>query len=231
MPEVSVIIVSYQAKDLLDECLNSLFPALDTSYEIIIVENNGGDDLTELEESFASVRVVYNDTNAGFGGGCNLGAQQAQGDYLFFLNPDTEIQTGTISTILSRMKDHTRIGTVGLTLLNEEYDIQPHQYGDILTPKNLISQNFAFPKSAFPSTNYTIWKPVDWNSGGAFICDKHTFETIGGFDEDFFLYMEDIDLGKRLKEAGYQSYWTNLIHVFHHEGGTQGPSLSTKRHY
>jgi GT2 family glycosyltransferase len=231
MPEVSVIIISYHAKTFLSGCLRSLSDHIDTSYEIIIVENNSGEDLEFLKDEFPEVRIVYHDTNVGFGGGNNVGVHHARGEYLFFLNPDTTMQNGQFSDVISKMRETEHTGAVGLTLMNENGHLQAHQYGQTLTLPRLFKQNFTSPQAPSEPVEYTVWKQVDWTSGGAFVCSRTVFEEVGGFDEDFFLYMEDIDLGKRLTETGHQNYWTNLLRVFHEEGGTETLRLTTKQRY
>jgi len=231
MLHLSVVIVSYKATQFLPRCLRSLAEHVDVEYEVIIVENNSGEDLSFLAKKFPNVRIIYNNTNAGFGRGCNQGAQKAKGTYLFFLNPDTEIQSGIISTILKKMDEDSQIGSVGLALMKESGRIQPHQYGSKPTLHNIFRQPFTAPLKPLAPSEDLIWSPVDWVSGGAFLCSKQRFEKMGYFDERYFLYFEDTDLGIRFKKFGYQNYWTNMVRVFHEEGGTQQQYFKTQQYY
>jgi len=231
MPQLSVIIVSYHSEALLRQCLQSLETHMDVSYEIILVENHPQSDLSEIKQMFTYVTVIYNSENTGFGGGNNLGVTHANGEYLLFLNPDTRMQSGRVSQLITQFQDNDRIGSIGCALMHNTDTIQPHQYGRFVTLRNLLTQSFAFPQTVCTPSQIPEWQSVKWHSGGAFICPKAVFEEIGGFDERFFLYFEDMDLCARLYESGYACFWTWCTQIYHEEGGTQKENFRMKRRY
>lgn len=231
MPELSVVIVSYDSASLLLACLQSLEENVDMSYEVIVVENHPDGDLDTVTERFPYVRVVYNTTNEGFGAGNNRGVKQANGQYLLFINPDTELKHGSLRAMTQALEETPHIGSLAFALLKSEETVQAYQYGSFLTLRNLVSRSFAFPQVETPLTAQPAWQSVHWHSGGAFLTRKEVFDELEGFDERFFMYFEDMDLCKRMFEAGYTLYWTKNVLFTHTEGGTQGPRPETKRRY
>ncbi|MFB6225399.1 MAG: glycosyltransferase family 2 protein [Candidatus Paceibacteria bacterium] len=231
MPQVSVIIVSYNTQDMVTQCLQSLEDHGDVSYEVILVENHPRGDVSRVQEAFSYITVVYNSENTGFGGGNNVGVSYAKGAYLLCLNPDTRVQSGQLSRLVHILQEDPQIGSIGCALMQTTSTLQPHQYGQTLTVRNLLTQSFAFPQEACSPSQIPEWHSVEWHSGGAFICRKEVFEDVGGFDERFFLYFEDMDLCARLRMNGYACYWTSYVQIYHEEGGTQAQTLRMKRRY
>jgi len=222
--KVSFIIVAYKSKKFLTNCINSIIKHTSGEYEIIIVENNSGENLEEIQNlSTEKITIIYSDKNAGFGSGVNLGATKATGDWLCIINPDTKIQ-GDIHT-LSTISENT--GIIGLALVNQENKIQAYQYGDFPTPNSIITNK------AKKSWQNPIEKTIatDWVSGGSLCIETNLFRELGGFDERFFMYYEDIDLCRRAKQIGRDIEWTQQITVWHYEGGSENNIVNTKKRY
>jgi GT2 family glycosyltransferase len=222
--KVSFIIVSYKSLKFLTDCVNSIIQYTSGEYEIVIVENNSGENLDIIQNlSTEKITIIYSDKNAGFGSGVNLGATKSTGDWLCIINPDTRIQ-GDIHT-LSTIDKNTK--AIGLALVNQENKIQAYQYGDFPTPKSLIS-NKAKKQWKNP-TEQTI--TTDWVSGGSLCIEAALFRELGGFDERFFMYYEDIDLCHRVRQAGHNIEWTQQITIWHYEGGSESNIINTKKRY
>jgi GT2 family glycosyltransferase len=222
--KVSFIIVAYKSKKFLTGCVNSIIKHTSCEYEIVIVENNSGENLDEIQNlSTTKVKIIYSDKNAGFGSGVNLGATKATGDWLCIINPDTKIQ-GDIH-ILSTIGKNT--GIIGLALVNQENKIQAYQYGDFPTPHSIVSNK------AKKSWQNPIEKTIatDWVSGGSLCIETNLFRELGGFDERFFMYYEDIDLCRRAKQIDRDIEWTQQITIWHQEGGSESNIKRTKERY
>ena len=221
---ISFIIVSYKTKHYLEDCIKAIISSTTGEYDIILVENNSGENLDSLKDlSTDRIHIVYSDKNAGFGSGVNIGATIATGDWLCFINPDTKIQ-GDIHK-LSTIGKNT--GIMGLALVDNNQKIQDYQYGNFPTPQSIITNT---AKKTWQTPTKQIIS-TDWVSGGSLCIETALFRELGGFDEQFFMYYEDIDLCYRAKQAGYQAYWTQQITVWHQEGGSESNIKKTKERY
>lgn len=205
-PLVSIIIVKYRSDKYLPSCLASI--GKNSKWEVIIVDNDK--------------------ENIGFGTGCNKGARRARGELLFFLNPDTIVLDGAINKLVDFMEQRKKVGIVAPLLLDENKVPYPLQgTGRRLTPMTALIV-FSFLNKYFGSNPISgrYWlkdwdkrslREVDVVSGTAFMIRRSIFEKIGGFDENFFLYFEEFDLCKRVKEEGWQIFIepsAKLIHLW-----------------
>lgn len=222
---ISIIIVNYKVEKHLFDCLSSIENHLKKiSYEVIVVENDPDTNLTEKLKKFSKLKYVGAKKNNGFGAGNNLGAKYARGEFLFFLNPDTEIKNGSIVSLLEMFEDE-HVGVVAPLLI--DFRGKPFQkQGTLkLTPINaFFSQSFVykyFPNNPIAnkfwikSWNKKSVKEVDVVPGTAFIIRRDLFKKLGGFDEKFFLYFEENDLCNRANAAGYKNFISPKLKVFH----------------
>lgn len=194
MSTVSVIIVHYKAPL---ELIN-LLATIDKKYEIIVVDNDHDD--------------------IGFGAGVNAGVRQATGDFIFVIGPDSLILDNAIDEMAKWLNDRPEIGMVGPVLLDEHKKRYPYIGTKILTPMRAI-RNLSFLHKYLSDDYYcTSSGEVDIVPGSAFMMRKSLFQEIGGFDEKFFLYFEESDLGKRICEAGYKNYILDSAKVVHFWG-------------
>jgi len=229
-PVLSIVIVNFQVPDLVVQAIRSIKEAsLSDKSEIIIVDNASDDN------SYETITTVYPDviwvplkTNIGFGKGNNVGVKYAQGEYILFLNPDTIISDDTLQNSISYMQEHDDIGILGPKILNPNGTFQASCRRSFPTPFNAFSYMFGlsslFPKSKlFGQYNLTYADPdepmaVDAISGSCMFIKKDLFDHIGGFDKNFFMYGEDLDLCARVKEAGYKVWYHPLTKIIHFKG-------------
>lgn len=237
-PEVSVIIVTWNAASYIATCLESLMDDLKSIYhEIVLVDNASSDGTAELvQERFPRITLIKNSQNVGFARACNQALLAKPADYVLFLNPDTKVLPGAVGTLIEFMKNHPRTGAVGPTLLNPDGSSQ--LTGNAAPSlKNLFYEIFfldrVFPKSRIfgrhkmSYLDRTDSLEVDWTMGACLMMRKSALDKVGAYDENFFLYFEETDLCLRLKKAGYQIYVAPQARVIHFGGG--GPAHYTAK--
>ncbi len=234
---LSIIIVSYEVKYFLEQCLFSVTRAVqhlesvrsDGKVEVIVVDNASADGTVEyLENRFPSVRFIANKENMGFGRANNLGLMRVTGKYTLFLNPDTILPEKIFDHCVSFFESHESVGSVGVRMIDGQ-------------GKFLIESKRGFPtvwrsfcklsglSSLFPhSKRFAAYNaghlneegvfPVDALAGAFLAIRKKVVDDIGGFDERFFMYAEDIDLSKRVKDAGFENYYLGNETILHFKG-------------
>ena len=231
MPSCSVIIIAYNSCDFLPACLKSVqdaFQGLDDT-QVIVLDNGSKEPITpEIKKAFPTVEWIDSPVNLGFGKGCNLAEKQAKHPYLFFINPDTIVSSNALREVLLFMEEHPDSGTVGCRILNEDGSMQWSCRRSFPTELSAISKTLGltslFPKSKWLSSyNMTYANPdeiteVDAISGSFFCIRRDLYERLNGFDEDFFMYGEDLDLCFRAKAAGCRNYYTPVTNVLHFRG-------------
>jgi GT2 family glycosyltransferase len=206
-----VVIVKYRSEKYLPGCLAS------------IKESRKG---SELQSGRVEVIIVDNDEkNIGYGPACNKGAEKGRGEYLLFLNPDTIVLPGSLEKMVEYLDKHPKVGVLGPQLLDETGEIIPSSSA-IPTPLMTIF-SLTFLAKLFSNNHwsreywYQDWdrkseKEVGAVSGAALLIRKNLFEKLGGFDEKFFLYFEEVDLCKRVREAGFKIVFNPSIKVIHY---------------
>jgi hypothetical protein len=215
--DVSVIIVSFNTKDLTINCIKSVKEkTTGLSYEIIVVDNNSNDFSTEeIENKFPDVIIIKNDFNIGFGKANNKGINKAKGKYLFLLNSDTYLINNALKIFFDfmEMKENINIACCGGSLLNE--DLTPHiSFGRFPKIKGIIF--YYLLSKLFPdyyADNYFMAGvikndniiDVDYVTGADMFIRKSVIEKVGVFDDDFFLYFEETELCSRFIKAGFKN--------------------------
>lgn len=211
--KLSISIVNFKSKDFIEKCLVSVFEKIKSiDFEIIIVNNDESEDLAEIQEKFPEIKIVDHKINVGFGAGHNLGAKEAQGEILFILNPDTEILDDMSPAV--RLFDNEKIGVVGPCLITEDGKVQKWSVGVETSIGDILKNNLGIPESG------KLWKSqktkeAGWVSGAALFIRKNLFDELGGFDKNFFMYYEDEDLCKRVREAGKKVIYFPAVKVRH----------------
>lgn len=232
MPDdkISVIIINFQSKRHLGKCLDSLFQKIFSRIggEIILVNNDQKENLEEFKRRYENIKIINSGNNVGFGKACNIGAKEANENVLFFLNPDTEIQSESIEAVIYELKHGTDI--IGSSLVGLNNATCQWSAGKKISLYDLARNNLHIPRSR------SIWDSrnkveTDWVSAAAFFIKKDVFEKLGGFDEKFFMYFEDIDLCRRAKESDCKIIYFPYFSVFHHGGQSYGDKISQKSHY
>jgi N-acetylglucosaminyl-diphospho-decaprenol L-rhamnosyltransferase len=221
---LSIIIVNYLQKDLLLGCVESVYNNLSkNSFEIIIVNNSKEEQLAEISAKYPLVKFIPNE-NTGFSKANNLAFKQASGEYLLFLNADTEILADFTNDLIKKFKN-IKYGAIGLKLKFTDGGFQ-NSFGlfpSVLNEYRNRKIEIAFRRKdkaviSKREKEYSEIKEVDWVTGAALFVKKAVFEEVGGFDERYFLYYEDIDLCFRLHQAGYRNYYYPFTDIIHHKG-------------
>ncbi|MCL4511563.1 MAG: glycosyltransferase [Bacteroidetes bacterium] len=230
MPKVSVIIVSYNVRGFLENLLASLRRALEgITSEIIIVDNSSDDDTIDfVRRDFPEVNLIENRTNVGFGKANNQAVKAATGEYLLLINPDSIVEESTVKEMLAFYSQYPDAGAAGCKILNADGTLQKACRRSFPTPwvalTKILGLSALFPKSKlFGRYNLTYLNPeevheVDAISGSFMFIPRKNFQEAGGFDEDYFMYGEDIDLCFRIKQAGYKVYYNPKTSVIHFKG-------------
>jgi O-antigen biosynthesis protein len=230
-PELSVVVVSYKVRERLRKCLESLNAQVGDAprFEIIVVDNDSGDGtVEELSQQFPEVRFIAMDRNLGFSIGCNRGASLATGEWILFLNPDTVVFPETLRDIVAFSRARPSLGIAGCRILDGDGRIQLACRRSIPTPEvafwRLTGLSFLFPRSRrLNRYNLTYLDPVqsypvEAVSGSFLLIRSETYRQVGGFDEIFFLYGEDLDLCLRVAKAGWEIWYDGECSIVHHKG-------------
>lgn len=232
--DLSIIIVNYNTKDFLRDCLTSIQKTVSTSlkYEVIVVDNNSTDKSTEMvKKEFPNILLIENE-NEGFAKANNRGVKKSKGNYILFLNPDTVVHEGTIEGMLLFLKEHPNTGaaTCKLVMKNGELDYASHR--GFPTPWNAfcyfsgISKRFS--KVKFLSGYTGSWQDfntvheIDALAGAFMLVPRKAGDEVGWWDEDYFFNGEDLDFCFRLKEKGWRIYYVPQYSILHYNGVSGG---------
>jgi GT2 family glycosyltransferase len=212
--DISIIIVNYKSQKKALSCVESVKASdmAGLSYEIIIIDNASGDEGAEtIREKFSDVILIKSGKNLGMGGGNNLGIKKAKGDYILILNPDIFVNHGAIKKLYDYIKEDKSIGLLAPKLLNPDGSLQYSCFRDFnfFTPvlrRTFLGKIFtdSVDKFLMKDFDHNEIKKVDWVMGSCFVIKKELMDELGGFDERFFMYFEDTDLCRRLRQAGYK---------------------------
>ncbi|MDR1544541.1 MAG: glycosyltransferase family 2 protein [Prevotellaceae bacterium] len=214
---VSIVIVNYNTKKLLENCLKSVFEKTqDIDFEVIVVDNNSQDGSCEMvKNEFKNVILIENSQNLGFGAANNLGAKIAKGKYLFFLNPDTVLINNAVKILFDFAEKTENCGICGGNLFDE--NLQPVlSYGWLPSILDEITGLFSIKHEQFNFSDKP--KKVTCITGADLMLKREIFEKIGGFDLDFFMYHEELELTFRVQKLGYFIYNQPLAQIVHLEG-------------
>ena len=230
-PLVSFIIVSYNTRQLLADCLASVqAQTRGVAYEIIVVDNHSTDGSVEmLAAQFPKVRRIENPDNPGFGAANNQGFAVSRAPFVLLLNSDTVLREDTASRLLGFLKTDPNAAAVGPLVLLMDGTRQPKTFGLLPSARVIFNQSFLlsrlFPRSRFfagifveqPAARVT---QVGWVSGVCMLIRREAYAQVGGFDPAFFLYAEDLDLCRRFGEAGWRVYRIQDFPILHLGGGS-----------
>ena len=212
--DISIIIVSWNTRLLLKDCLTSIYTkAGDLNYEVIVVDNGSADSSAEMvKKDFPQVNIIENSENLGFARANNIGIWSSKGRYICLINSDVTILDDCISRLVSFMEGHPAVGMAGPKILNHDRSIQ-HSCCHFPSIWNNLCQslglNHLFPKSAFFSYwimdywSYDSIRSVDALNGCFWIVRRKALAEVGLLDEEFFIYGEDLDWCRRFHDAGW----------------------------
>lgn len=233
-PDLSVIIVSYQSRGFIGNCLASLGEAArSATYEVVVADNASTDGSAEyLRREWPNVRVIETGANRGFAGAANLAIRASSGRHVLLLNPDAVALGGALDVLVDFLDATPNAGVVSPRLLNTDLTDQgtarafPTPFAGIFGRRSLLTR--LFPRNRW-SRRYLVGRDrtgdepfeVDWVSGACLMSRRDLIDRVDGLDEGFFMHWEDADLCKRIKNAGYSVHCVPKARVVHHEGGSR----------
>ena len=238
MTDLSIIVVSYKGWGRLTKCLEALdsFTGKNFTTEVIIVDNRSEDGIIlKIIEKFPKFMFIHNKVNGGFANGCNLGSKSTAGEFLLFLNPDTIASESKVEQLLNIAKKNPSFGVVSCRQVNEK-----GKESIASGPFPMLWNLTGFQRAIFGGRNSDDYsrKPQassrvpeisfpDWISGSVVLMRKELFQKIHGFDEDFWMYYEDVDLCRRVRNISLKVACCRNIIIEHNHGGSSRINLAT----
>lgn len=254
--DISVIIVNYNVRHFLEQCLYSVRAAMKgLEGEIIVVDNDSRDkSIDYLSPSFPEVQFLANEENIGFAKACNQGLAVSKGKYILFLNPDTIIPENCFESCIGFFEQHPDAGALGCRMLDGSGNFLRESKRAFPSPMTSLYKLFGFsrlfPRSRLFSRYHLGHLPsdqdneVDVLAGAFFMTTKEVLDKVGSFDEIFFMYGEDVDLSYRIQKSGYRNYYYAGVSIIHFKGEStrkgsmnyvrmfyQAMSIFVRKHY
>ena len=245
MVDLSIVILSWNVRDLLRQCLESMasgrplsanHPPLTT--EIIVVDNASSDGSVEMVRAeFPEVRLIANQTNRGYTGGNNDGIAAATGRYVMILNPDTRVLNDALAAMVAYADAHPDVGIVGPQLLNSDGSVQSSRRHFPTLMTGLFESTWLQPLAPRDVLRryYVLDQPddaiqeVDWLFGACFLVRRKVIQQVGALDEVFFMYSEEMDWCRRIRQAGWKVVYLPEAQVIHY-GGKSSDQVAAQRH-
>jgi GT2 family glycosyltransferase len=233
-PDCSIIIVNYHSEALLRACLESLpSSAHPVSFEVIVVDNSGTALRSGALDALPGVRLLDAGGNVGFAHACNLGMAAARGRHLLLLNPDTVAHPGAVATLSRYLDGSPAAGVVAARLLNPDGTLQ-YSCRRFPRPLSILFGRYALLTRLFPGNPvsrdylYLDWdhasaREVDWVSGACLMVRRDVVDRVGGLDDRYFLFVEDMDWCRRIRDAGLDVVYVAEAEVTHRIGASRGP--------
>ena len=238
-PTVDIVIVNWNSGAYLSACIQSIEAVEHRGYRIarvIVVDNASADDSANVASTTLPLQVVRNAQNVGFGAACNGGARMGDSDLILFLNPDTRLQPSSLTESVPHFGDRADVWVVGAALIDGGGRVQ-RSCARAVTGPRMIAHAIGIDR-VLPSFGYVIsdWphdktRLVDHVIGAFYLMRRAAFERLNGFDERFFVYLEDLDLSTRVREAGGKCLFVREATAFHAGGGTTRSIKATRLFY
>jgi GT2 family glycosyltransferase len=228
--DLSVIIVNYNVRHYLEQCLDSVIKASENvKCEIFIVDNNSSDGSCQMVKSlFPQVKLISNQENYGFSAANNQAIRLSEGKFILLLNPDTLVEEESFTRCLAFMNEHPEAGATGVRMLNGNGKLLPESKRALPTPGTAFFKmagfSFLFPHSGFFNRYYlghldsSATTETEVISGAFMFIRKEVLNKTGLLDETFFMYGEDIDLSYRILKAGYKNFYFPEVRIIHYKG-------------
>ena len=233
--DLSVVVVNWNTRDLLRDCLGSLFAETrDIDFEVFVVDNASEDgSVAMVEREFPSVRIVVNHKNLGFAAANNLALERARGRYVLLLNSDTIVLDGALQKTVRVADERPRAGVLGCRILNPDRSLQPSCFQDhrlsnlvlyMTHLRALFPASRVFGKERMGWWNHADERDVEVVTGAFMLVRKETIDEVGGLDEQFFMYCEETDWCRRIRQAGWKVLFTPEAQIVHLKGGSSQTS-------
>jgi GT2 family glycosyltransferase len=222
---LSIVIVSWNTKDLLESCLQSLYETpFSGKHEIWMVDNASNDDsVSMVKEMFPEVHVIENQHNVGFAHGNNQAIRRSSGKYVMLLNPDTEVKPGALDRLVRFLEECPEAGGAGAKLISPNGGLQYSCHPDLTLTRELwrlfhLDKLHTYGTYNMQQWDMTVPREVDVLQGAALVLRNEALKEVGLLDEDYFMYTEEVDLCFRLRKAGWSLHWIPDAEVIHHGG-------------
>lgn len=229
MQEIGVVVINYDSGPHLRNCLDSLpEAAAAAAADFIVVDNASRDDSLAGVPDHPDVKVFENARNLGYGSACNKGFAETSAEFVCFLNPDVVPEAGSLAAMAVAMAQRPEVGVLGPRLNNPDGSRYPscrvvpslsvavgHAVFGLFTPNNRFSRAYMLLDREHDDP-----EEVEWVSGAAMMVRRDAFEQVGGFDESYFMYVEDVDLCNRLRAAGWKALYFPEAVMMHHVAGS-----------
>jgi len=239
-PTLSVIIVSWNVRDLLDHALDAVYTAgtHTPELEVIVVDSASVDGTPEMiRERYPQVHLIASDENLGFAKGNNRGIAEAHGEYLLLLNADTVVRGDALAVLVSTLQEHPDAGMVGPRLLNADGTTQSSRRRIPTLPVLFLESTWL--QGLAPRRQLARFyvedvaddkvQLVDWLTGAAMLIRREVLDDVGGLDEGFFMYSEELDWCHRIGDAGWKIIYTPAAQIVHY-GGKSSEQVAPARH-
>ncbi|MCF8218508.1 MAG: glycosyltransferase family 2 protein [Bacteroidales bacterium] len=231
-PLVSIITINYKQAEITNELLNSLLYITYPNYEVIVVDNNSGDDANRIDTGHWAVKLVRSNKNLGFAGGNNLGVLHAKGKYMFFLNNDTEIDSGCIEELVSLLESDDAIGMVSPKIIfYRSQEQKTIQYAGTNFMNYFTGRTTNESYKSIDQGQYDDIRETNHPHGAAMMLPMQTIREVGLMPDIYFLYYEELDWAERIKRAGYKIVYCGKAKIYHKESMSVGKSNPRKVYY
>jgi len=230
--DLSIIIVNYNAKRFLTDCLLSIYNTVKhVTYEIIVIDNNSNDSsIDSIKKRFPKVKLIINKDNLGYARANNQGIKIARGNLILLLNPDTVVLNESIQKMVTYARKNKDVGIIGCRVVNPGNKLQWDSCGSFLTPLSFLLKESGFEK-VFPNNHFfgrrlmRYWhrnssRAIDWVSGVCMLIKKEVIKDIGMLDERYFAYMEDMDFCRQARQKKWQIYFLSNAEIFHNSSAS-----------
>lgn len=225
-PKLSVVLVNYNAGDFLVECLRSVYLAKDElDLDVWVVDNASEDDSLKLaKQNFPNIHYIENKENLGFGAANNQALKQIKNEHILILNPDTEVEKNTLPFMVGFMEGHPDVGAATCKALKSNGELDWAYHRGFPTPWASFLYYFLKDDRLYHLRNRDMSKTheVDAISGSFFLTRKSALDQVGLFDEDYWMYAEDLDLSFRIKKVGFKIMYIPDVVVVHLKGISSG---------
>jgi GT2 family glycosyltransferase len=224
--KLSIVVLCWNDKTVIGDCLRSIYEETrEIDFEVIVSDNGSSDGSIEfIHQAYPRARVLENGKNLGFAQGNNVGIAQTAGQYVLILNPDTIVHNHALENLVAFADRHPEAGAFGCRVLNRDGSFQGPARPFPTIWRNWIAALYlrplAYLSDVFTSDTYTGWdglteREIDWQSGCCIMCRSDVLKDLGGFDEQFFYHYEEVDLCRRVWNAGYSVRYTPEAAITH----------------